>query len=218
MPGRQGSADTLRLVQRHRVARRKKAIKRVANSRVTPRNSIVHKFRRNMAPFTVTGNAVYTPYLGSFDYQFGNVTTATDFTNLFEYYRITHIQMRAYLKVDPSAQSAATAIYPKIWYCMDHNDNSTPASINELRERSDVKVKVLSPNRPVKIDLKPSVLAETYRSAVTTTYSPKWKQWLPCENTNVPHYGFKYAIDDFTNTNYKIDWEFIAFFECKNTK
>lgn len=182
-----------------------------------PVASRMHAFKRNTSLMTLTGTAGYAPYCNSFAFQLANLPNATDFTNLFDQYMLSHVQVKFYLSVDPSAQSAATAYQPRMFFVRDHNDSTAPATLNELRERGDCQTRVLSVARPLVINVKPSVLAETLKTGGTTTYSPRYKTWLPTANTDVPHYGLKWAIDDFTNTNYKLNVEATYWLRCKTT-
>lgn len=180
-------------------------------------NRQVHKFRRTGAGFAVSGGVGQLPWLGYTDAKLSYMSGSSEFAALFDEYRITHMQIKVFLRIDPSAQTAATASYPRLYSSIDHNDVSTPASLNELRERGNCRVQVLNPNRPVILNVKPSVLGETYRSAIATTYTPKWRVWLPTTNLDVPHYGIKFGIDDLTNTNYRVDSEITYWFQCKNS-
>lgn len=187
-------------------------------SRPKPIASMVHAFRRNANLLSLTGSAGFAPYCNSFAFQLANLPNNSDFTNLFDEYMISHVQLRFYLSVDPSAQAAASAYQPRMWYIRDHNDATAPATLDELRERGDVKTRVLTVARPVTINIKPSVLAETVRVGGLTTQSPRYRTWLPCANNDVPHYGFKWAFDDLTNTNYKVNVEATYWVRCKTTR
>lgn len=185
--------------------------------RPRPVASQVHAFKRSANILAVTGAAGYAPYCNSFAFQLANLPNNTDFTNLFDSYMLSHVQLKFYLSVDPSAQTAATAYQPRMFYCRDHNDATAPATINELRERGDCQTRVLTVSRPVTINIKPSVLGEALRTGGLITYIPKYKQWLPTANNDVPHYGLKFAIDDLTNTNYKVNVEATYWLRCKTT-
>lgn len=184
-------------------------------------NKDVHFFRRSfaqIAPGAFSGNAAYNPYLNVYSFNLAQLPGVTDFSNLFDRYMITHVQLRFYLKIDPSAQTAATATYPKLYTVKEYDDSSTPTTLDQLREHNKCQVRVLFPNRPVIVNIKPAVLSEVYRGVATTSYTPKWKQWIDMENRDVPHYGLKWGIDDFTNTNYKLDIEGKMWFACKDQR
>lgn len=178
----------------------------------------VHYFRRNFNFGDLPGNAVHAPYLAANTFSFSQLPNVIEFTSLFDRYMITHVQLKFFLTIDPSAQAAASAVYPRMWWVRDYDDSIAPGSLDSLREHAKVSTKILTPNRPVIVNIKPAVLSETYRSALATTYSPKWRTWIDCGATDCPHYGLKYGIDNFTNTNYVLRVEGIMWFACKDTR
>lgn len=167
--------------------------------------------------FTISGNVAYAPYQAANVYQLDHLPNVSDFANLFDHYRINKIVMRFWLRIDPSASSAATASYPKLYSVIDNDDN-TLLSQSQMREHPNCKIQVLQPNRPVVRAFCPSTLSLSYLSAVASTYTPKWKQWVDMANTGVPHYCLKWNIDDFTNTNYKLDVETCYYFSVKGVR
>lgn len=184
---------------------------------VVPVSRQIHRFRRMLGNNNVSGNVAYAPFQGSTTWTLSGVINSSEFSSLYEQYRIDYVQMKWYLRIDPSAQTAASASYPKLYISRDY-DSSGLLSQSEMRERANTKIIVMNPNRPVTFGYKPNVLAETYRGTATTSYAPKWKQWLTMTANDVLHYGHIWNIDDLTNTNYKVDMEYTVWFSCKNTK
>lgn len=193
----------------------------------TPRRSITPKtnlkkdifaFKRRYYDGTITGSPAYAPYLEGKSVRFNLLPGFSDFANLFDRYMITYAKVYYHLKVDPSAQSSAIATWPKLFYIRDYDDTFAPSSINELREHQKCTYRVMNPNKPVVFGFKPSTLSETYRSPIATSYSPQWAKWIDMATTDVNHFGWKIAIDDLTNTNYKVDVEVVLWFKCKDTR
>lgn len=203
---------------RKKTFRKKPMYRKKSTKMVKSVQSNVHSFRQTAASLNLQGNAAYAPYLAASSFPLAGVAQVASFQALFDQYKISHIQLRFMLRVDPSAQTAATATYPRLYYARDYNDLNLPASLNELREYSKCKIVHLKPDRTTVVNLKPAVLQEMYKSAVTTGYSPKWKQWISMADTTVPHYGLKWGVDLFTNTNYWLDVETVYWFQCKNVK
>lgn len=200
------------------VARPRKRTRMARMTRsVRPSSTTMHSFIRKGASWTITGNAVYTPYQAVSDIKLSSVINSTEFGNLYDQYKIKWVKLQFWLRVDPSAQSATTASYPKLYWFRDQDDQ-TLASQNEMRERSNLKIAVLRPDRPITIWIKPNVLNQVYRGVATVSYVPVWNQFLDMTNQDVNHYGIKYNIDNFTNTNYIIDGEQTYYFDCKNTR
>lgn len=177
----------------------------------------IHRFARNYQSLTVTGNVAYAPYQQSFDTRLSYLPNATEFSNLYDQFMITYVVHKFFLEVDPSAQTAATAVFPKLYYVRDQ-DSLGLLTLDEMRERSNCKIKILRPDRPIVVKYKPNLLQEVYRGAVSTTYSPKWNTWIDMSNTDASHFGLIFAIDTFTNTNYKLNVQTKVYFACKNSR
>lgn len=178
----------------------------------------VHFFKRSFLDGTIVGNATYAPYLQGKSIVLNSIPNVSEFQNLFDRYMITYAKVYYHLKIDPSAQTASTATLPKLYVVKDYDDDNAPTSINQLREHSKCRFYVMNPNRPVVIKLKPAISSSVYNTAITSTYSPKWKQWIDMASVVTPHYGWKIAIDDLTNTNYKVDVEVKLWFRCKDIR
>lgn len=182
------------------------------------RASQVHHYRRFTSGATITGNAVYAPFLSVADIKLQDVQAPGEFTGLYDQYRINFVVFKFYMKIDPGAQAAGASNIPRLFWYRDFDDSNVPASLDEMRENSKCKMALLTPNRPVTIKVRPNVLNQVYNSAVTVNYEPKWKTWLDCTAANTPHYCFKYAIDDLTNTNYRINIERKVYFSCRQPR
>lgn len=175
----------------------------------------IYSFKRRFQQAVISGNAAYNPYLTGVSWSLNQLPSVSEFTSLFDRYKITYIKLYVHLKVDPSAQSATAATYPKLYYIKDFDDASTPASLDALREYANCQVKVLNPNRPVVIRIRPSQLNLVYRTGISSSYTPKWNQWVDMGTTDIPFYGLKMGIDNLTNTNYTVDIEAKMWFKCK---
>lgn len=210
-----------------RIARRS-IIRRVADfttgtmSRRTLRTPMTHSFRRMLRDgIQIPGSATYAPYLNTFsasNIQLANVVNSTDFANLYDQYRINYVVLKIWLVTDPGAQSAAAGTWPKFYWYRDYDDNTLPGSINEIRENAKARCAVLQPNKPLTIKFKPNTLQLLYQSAVASQYKPVFGQWLDMTTTSTGHYGFKYAIDNLTNTNYRVDMEATLYFQCRQPR
>lgn len=208
---------------RKRTYRRKRRMnkKRTTRKSVVPRqrfSSDIHYFKRIASDVTISGNVAYAPYLNVFRYSLNQLPNVSEYTNLFDRYMITKVVTKLYLKIDPSAQAAATASFPRLFYARDVDDSGVPASLDELRQHSTCKIKVMNPNYPVTLVSRPNLLQLAYTSGVASNYIPKWKQWIDLGDTGTPHYAWKFAIDDLTNTNYRVQIDHIFYFRCKDSR
>lgn len=185
-------------------------------------SSLVHSFKRMMRDgLTTAGNVAYAPLVATFSSGYINlaqVVNSTDFANLYDQYRINFVVLKFWLRIDPSAQTAGTASFPKLYWYRDYDDATAPAGLNEMRENAKCKVAVLHPNRPITIKFKPNTLQLIYQSAVANQFKPVFGQWIDMTTTNTGHYGIKYCVDDLTNTNYRLDTEATFYFQCRQPR
>lgn len=210
-----------RLNTRSRVGKRRRAGRMMRPMRFRSRRPpIVHHFKRMISsPGSLQGAVGYAPYTSNFYLNgIANLVNFTELTSLYEQYRINLCVWKVWLRIDPSAQTATNASFPRLYWCRTDDSTSAPTGLNFIRERQNARVKVLTPNRPVTIKFRPNVLNASYETAVTTAYSPKWKQWIDTNNSGTVHYGFGWAIDSLVNTNYFLDFEIAVYFSCKGAR
>lgn len=179
-------------------------------------------------------------YDGAYVATFDAIKAYSEFTALYDRYKITKVQLQISLVTNPNSANPTniqagnnptgawtattyfnnpTNWYPKFWYIRDYDDSSA-ISLSVMRERAKVKCFIMQPNKMYKINMKPAILNQTYRTEATTGYSPHWNQWIDMQQTNVPHYGLKYVIDTQGQTPhdypFKVRMEYRYFFTCKD--
>lgn len=181
----------------------------------------VHYFTRRAQIGTIVSVNLNVPTLSSMTYTLSQLPNVSDFTALFDQYKITHVKLYAKLTLDPSAQTAVNSFYPTMYYSVDHDDSATPTSLNDMREHGRTKMVVLRPNRYTAINIKPAVLNEVSRNpSGTTTFVPKWRQWVDMAHPDTVHYGLKYALDNSfnLNPNYAVEFQAKFWFQCRDTR
>ena len=222
---------------------RKMKVRRIGAQRTlarVPRMTASGLSRRNCHSYTRHATATYRDLCqgleqdGAISFTFDDIAGYTDFSNLYDRYMITGIQLRIRLLNNPNSSqylntnNAAyntpntTNWWPRMYYIKDYDDDTAETAAN-LKERAKTKLIVLQPNRYYKIFIKPSVLMQTYRTSTTTGYSPKWNNWIDMAQANVPHYGFKYAFDtsgqdpaDAQGFRFEIEKKY--YFKCKDVR
>lgn len=160
------------------------------------------------------------------------VRQASSYKELFEFYKIDKIVATfRYKSAGPTANQStgvsATLPYvmpneinPVLYFKVDHNDVTT-TTISELKDSMKTKSKQLSNNEPeFTITLKPAVQSEAYKSSISTTYIPKWGQWLSTADGSVPHFGLKvFALGtNYIDNNGSIQISYKTYFSCKNNE
>jgi len=155
----------------------------------------------NARVFTVARNADEIGYVGSgvaiaagWHFALTSVINPSEFTSLFEMYRINSVELTFNLRTDPGAASSiGVAIYPKLYYYIDNSTASgaglAPAAI---RERGNSKMMILDPNKFTKIKFTPSALVPIAGGAEEAKKRP----WLQTEVTSTPHYAFNFCVDN----------------------
>lgn len=208
-----GRPATRRAATKIQRAYRKRLIRKGLRRIKTPLALKQHNFvERHVSEFTLAvAKTEGVAIMHGKSFSLDEVRQSTHYKSLFEYYRINKVVCTIrYKNVGPIANLAAAApqyatfneINPILIFKVDHNDVNT-TTIDDMKNSMKCRRKMLTNNNPeFTIVLKPAVQAEAYKSAVTTTYVPKWGQWLSTADGTVPHYGLKlFAL----GTNYVTD-------------
>lgn len=182
-------------------------------------NQQIHRFKRQFLQLNLNGNVAFNPYLTALSVNLAQLPGVSDFANLYDEYRIDYVKHKIFLCVPPEAAPLSnTNTYPVAYWSIDKDDDTAPASLDEIRQHGNVQTSMLTNERPIIITYKPSSLVQTYRTAVSTGYSAKQGQWIDMAGTNVPHYGLKFGLNDFVNTSFKILIETSLWISCRNAR
>lgn len=180
----------------------------------------IHNFTRDVQ-FSVLNGALADPYFERQFWKLDDLGTAlsgayTDFTNLFDEYRINSVTVIWRLEVDPSAQTATGAVYPRLTTYKDYNDTAIPANVDEVRQRQAKQIATMYPGKNIVRKIRPAVQTAVLKSpSGVTVNAPKWNQWLPCSVVDVQHIGFKYMIERWNNANYTINVLYRYHISCR---
>lgn len=222
------------MAPRRRMARRplRKRTKVVGGRKrtVNKMSRQVHLFKRTAylgnqtATISVAGAA--TPIAVAHSFSLSQLPNYSEFTALFDQYKITGAKL-TYTPAttvgvsDPTVANAAVNGYSRIHSVIDYDDTNTPTSEDQLLEYGSHKS---SP--PFKVHtryLKPKMLQEIYRSAISTAYAPRSNTFIDMSAPDVPHYGVKVwcsapntALGIQGSITYKV--YLTLYFVCKNTR
>jgi len=205
---------------------KKRYAKKMPTKRPKVRVQGTHTFSRRklMSTLTVTDvilseNLVYT---------FDQLVGYTEFSALFENYRITKIVVSFQLINNPDARYIPAAAtdnvanwYPKLWYTVDR-DGGSDETLTTMKERQGVRCRILQPNKTITVSFKPACRTLTYKTSTTEGFAPKNIK-LDMADVNVPHYGLLYLVDtNGINPNdtypFKIAMETQMFFTCTGVR
>jgi len=207
---------------------RSRSVRAFKNRKSQVRVQSAHTFSRRVLmgdPITVTG----TFESKNLTFKFDDLVGYSEFSAMFENYRITKIVVTFQLMNNPNSYHAlgtGSALptanwYPKLWYTVDH-DGGSDENISTMKERQGVRCKILQPNKVIRVSFKPMCRTLSYKTATTEGFAPKNIK-LDMADVNVPHYGLLYLVDtngiDPNDTYpFKIAMETQMFFTCSGVR
>lgn len=207
MPKRKGTyaSNSRRVYKRRRPFRRMARLAPVRRSRIGRAPITVHNFvRRDANSYTTTVLTGTNGVGAGQNFTFDSIVNATEFGGLYDQYKIWKIVVEFKLHTNPNSDyvtdggataTLAPVTFPTLYVVNDHDDSSTP-DLNTIRQYARTKRFVLAPNKIIRWSIRPTVLQLGYRTGVTSTYLPKYNQWVDMTNLDVPHYGMKFYIDN----------------------
>lgn len=151
----------------------------------------VYHFKRIVDGATLIYQAAGSTTLGAFNFQLAGVDNYTDFTNLFDQYRIDYIvvRFRPQFNMASFASFSSTTI-PTLYTVIDMDDSNTPASLAELRQYQTLRESKF--DRTISRTLQPRCASALYSGAFTS-YSTV-RPWVDCASSAVQWYGVKFGI------------------------
>jgi hypothetical protein len=146
----------------------------------------VYPFVRSIELGTITPS-VTVETDGTYAFSLGSLPDYTEFTALFDTYRIVGVRLCFYpLFTDTSA----TVAYPPLHTVIDYDDNASLA-IAQLNEYDSLQV--VQTGQFFERSLTPRMALAAY-SGVFTSFATRSKQWCDCASPNITHYGLKYGM------------------------
>lgn len=141
---------------------------------------------------------------GATDYRLGGVSiysTAlpdlTDFTNLFDQWRIKRVILRCDIAAGYSNSAPTPIIMPNIFYVSDYDDSQN-LSVVDILQYPQLQVHNFYEGgyKPLQISLSPKPLRDVAGAGISTGYGPMpVAPWLRTADSSLPHYGVKFAFD-----------------------
>jgi len=147
----------------------------------------LHRVSRmvQLPDFVLSGLIPNITVTQTYDFNLAQLDDSTEFTNLFEKYRIKAIQFKMFPMIQ--SNNPGQTYMPVLAYCRQTSSGVTPATLSNFMQQDNVKL--TRANKPITIYLKPFVDTEVYKSSVSTGYSGKRGLWINTTDDTVPHYG-----------------------------
>lgn len=193
----------LRIRRRKYVRRSKKSIKR-ASRRLTERK--LYSFKRtcelaaNNGTSNFGDNAIFDSSgraAGNFKFALSDLPSVSDFTNLFEMYKITGVKLKFIptqgTQANATLATSAPVLMNPLAICVDRGYTATAPTFNTLMENQDVRV--MSSLKPFKVWISGP---KAYSPADGLTTASMINPWIDAGQNAVHHYGLRYAFESNT--------------------
>ncbi len=154
----------------------------------------VYRIQRTVANTVTQGSVdVGRSYVG----QLSQMPAVSEFTNLFDQYRITKVRLRFLLLRAGQIGSTGVINYPNISWAYDPNDSVTPVTLGDVTVYQNFGVQQFSEhNREIHIEFVPKVPIST----PGTTLALQGPTWCSTADTSQPWYGLKVWMQEYAST------------------
>jgi hypothetical protein len=139
-----------------------------------------------------------TANLGALTFAFNSVPGYTNWTALFDRYRINSVTITFRAVGVQMNTTPVTYSIPEFLTVVDIDDAATPTSMDQLRKYATC-CSILA-NRDIVRSFQPRTGIATYDGLTTAYTLGDPDMWLDLANPDIPHYGLKYGIDAATPT------------------
>jgi hypothetical protein len=196
------------------MAQRKNAATRLPNQIVLkPSYTAPYKFSRSFEIGTLPKSALDQGY--AWPFALNMVPGSTEFTNLFDKYRLTSIDLTfSYWREG----NDSGLIWPAMYLFMDDDDAAIPTTKVSVQERMSVQRVSFSPTRQtISVKITPRWIQS--RAGTSTNIAPV-NSWIDMSTPGVQHYGVKAWVDYYTNraAGSAIGANGVLHFECNNVR
>lgn len=212
MPKRSYRRRTFRRGQKRRTFRRRKFMSKVKTG--------VHYFKRS---YITSINTYDWPviYTQGWDFFLSQLPNYTEFTNLYNEYKVSRIKVK--FMYSANSQDVSTALLstalPTIYTAVDPNDSTLPTSVSELLQYKSFRAR--RADKPFSVYFKPQFATAAY-SGTFTSYAAQ-TGWIDTSSPSVKHYGLKWIVDPMfystgTNVTGRLQTIITYYIKCRGTK
>lgn len=153
----------------------------------------IHFFKRTFilptGPYSVSDSIS----LAGLNFQLASLPNYTEFTNLFDQYRINGVRVKIIFTKNESTTntSVTTNLIPIMGTCIDYDNASAPINVNEVLQYETARVHRM--DKPIVRFLRPKVDQALYSGAFTSYGN--MRTWIDSDSPTVQHYGLKWYTD-----------------------
>ena len=153
----------------------------------------VTAIRRSYQATTITSNTSTNTQTGSIQTQLSSLPAYSDFTNLFDQYRILKVKIDFMPNLTGNTAGGLPGLYNVFNMAIDHTDTTSPTQSSDILQYDEHRT--LQPYKPFSITYKPAPAAAYFNTNVTTGYGPRAGAWIDGSSPAIVHYGLKYSWD-----------------------
>ncbi len=162
-----------------------------------PRRNPVYTFTRSCSKGTITATNGET--LTALSFTLNDVPLPSDFTSLFDQYRIIQVILEFIPVTQPFGPSTTATDLPSVHTVIDYDDDTTPTSINTLRQYSTHQI--VSNQSYFKRVLTPRFTIAAYSGAFTSYSLGPVNTWQDANSPGIIYYGVKVGTSPVTTVS-----------------
>lgn len=154
------------------------------------------------------------------NFQLANVVQNSDFTNLYDRYKIVGVSYKLYYHCN-DAPVSGLQVLPLVHYSTDNDDAVAPSVASEVSAKGDCKTKILGNRQYIKLWTRPKIAVPAYRSGATSAYDIEKAKWINSSYNDVQHYGVKMWLNQVymaSSNNTAITIEPIYYIQCMDSQ
>lgn len=159
-----------------------------------------HFFKRNFSLGAISIVPGTNPALGGMSFRFNQLSNFQEFVDMFDRYCITGIKVNFIFPcITQTFVNGVIPQWPRIYTVIDYDDDSVPASIDDLREYQTCRYTQYTANKLIhSVYFTPRVATPVYNgiTLVPAFEVARPKKWIDLSSTAVPHFGLKYGIEN----------------------
>jgi len=161
-------------------------------------NNAVHKFRRTWLLDSYAIDDTAGGVAKAYSFQLSDIPSSTEFTNLFDQYRIRNVKIMLSVSrrnapaVNATLHAATVPMTPLLLDVVDYDD-ANALTLAGIEQYENLKITPLDGSRLITRTLKPHVAVASY-SGTFVSYANMTDQWIDCNSPAVQHYGWKSVI------------------------
>lgn len=144
------------------------------------------------------GNDTITASNAGNAFTLSQLPNATEFTNLYDRYKIVRVYYRYVLSRSPdfATTTANRGLYPRVTFTPDY-DGTFPATVQEFRQYPACREFHFSDDRPHTrwYSMCPAIQSTAFNTTLTSCFMPKWMQWVDTVYPDAPHFGLSTRVD-----------------------